>query len=182
MLIQIVSRTPLWVWGLLLVLISIGLSQLFTRTVSAKRITLMSAAMTALSLYGTLSAFGSMPHILLGWLAAAVAAAWLVLQRPLSAHTRYNTATRQFTVPGSWVPLVLIMGIFLTKYVVGVALSMQPALAQHTGFGLGFGSLYGAFSGAFIARAARLWRLALSHKGTHANAVHALQTRMRTDA
>lgn len=36
------------------------------------------------------------------------------------------------------------------------------ALLHETGVGLGFSALYGFFSGVFLARAARLWRLALA--------------------
>ena len=53
------------------------------------------------------------------------------------------------------------MGIFFTKYAVGVSIGMQPALAHDTSFALTVSTLYGAFSGIFMARTAKLWRLAL---------------------
>jgi hypothetical protein len=158
---QVIRHTPLWVWGLLLALVFLGVSQLFNRTVGLRRVTIMSLAMAGLSLYGTVSAFGSGSGVLLAWLAAAVGVAGLVLSRPLAPQTSYDPATRRFFLPGSWVPLVLMMGIFLTKYVVGVMLAMQPALAHQAGLALAVAALYGAFSGAFISRAARLLRLAL---------------------
>ena len=64
-------------------------------------------------------------------------------------------------MPGSWVPLTLIVGIFLTKYVVGVDLAMQLSLAQDSQYTLIVAAIYGTFSGIFMGRAARLWRLAL---------------------
>jgi hypothetical protein len=157
MLIQIISKTPLWVWLLLAALIAAGWSQTRTRTASLTRITVLPLAMTALSLFGTIGAFGSAPQNLVVWLLAGSVTAACVLLRPLPQGTRYQPSQRQFTVPGSWVPLALMMGIFLSKYVVGVATSIQPALAHHTGFSLTFCALYGAFSGIFLARAARLW-------------------------
>jgi len=84
-----------------------------------------------------------------------------VLQQPLPASTRYDRAAREFQVAGSAVPLVLMMGIFFTKYVVGVALAMHPELRQQAGFAVGVPMLYGAFSGIFAARAVRLWKLAI---------------------
>ena len=63
--------------------------------------------------------------------------------------------------PGSAVPLALMMGIFFTKYAVGVLLAMHPELRHQMGFALGISALYGGFSGIFAARALRLWTLAL---------------------
>lgn len=159
MLNQIFTHTPHWVWGLLIALLWLGLNQVTTRTVSLKRVTVMPLAMVGLSLYGTVSAFGAEPLVLLVWLACAGLLATLVMQRPLDPATRYDDWTERFTVPGSWVPLALILGIFVTKYFVGASTSMHPALVQDDIFRLGFTALYGAFSGIFLARAARLWRL-----------------------
>jgi hypothetical protein len=158
---QIIRNTPTWVWGLLLGLLSLGISQSFSRTVGLRRVTVMSLAMAGLSLFGTVSAFGSASQVLLTWLAAAIGVAAFVLSRPLAVSTTYDPATRRFYLPGSWVPLGLMMGIFFTKYVVGVTLAMQPALVHQSGPALAAAALYGAFSGAFVARAARLLRLAL---------------------
>jgi hypothetical protein len=164
MLTQIIVHTPLWVWGVLLALLALGLNQMFTRTVKLRRTTLLPLAMVALSLNGTVSAFGAAPQVLLAWLVAGALAGSLVLQRPLPPGTRFDPASRRFTVPGSVVPLVLIVGIFLVKYGMGATLAVQPALAHSADFRLAFGALYGAFSGVFAARGFRLWRLALRHE------------------
>lgn len=170
MLNQILTNTPRWVWALLVVLLWIGLSQRVTRTVSLKRITIMPLAMTGFSLYGTVTAFGAEQQVLLAWLGACALLAAMVLQQPLPPATRYDSWTGRFTLPGSWVPLLLILGIFITRYVVGAITAMQPALAHDEIFRIAFGALYGAFSGIFLARAARLWRLALhtDHPGIQA--------------
>jgi len=161
MLFQIVTRTPLWVWGLFALLLLLGLKQTRSSSMGLRRITIMPVAMMGLSLYGTVSAFGATPTVLLVWFSAAAVLVTLVLRQPLPADTRYDSDTRIFQVQGSWVPLALMMGIFATKYFVGVASAMHPELTRDTAFALGFSALYGAFSGVFAARAARLWRLAL---------------------
>jgi hypothetical protein len=125
-----------------------------------KRITLMPMVMIGLSLFGTMSVFGSDPKILLVWLCAGVLTSLLVLQKASTATTHYDATSKLFTLPGSWVPLALIIGIFITKYVVGIMTAMQPNLAHELSFSLSCATLYGAFSGIFLARAARLWRLA----------------------
>ena len=165
MFYQIITNTPLWVWGLFALLLWLGLKQALPGSIGLRRITITPIAMMGLSMYGTVSAFGATPTVLLVWCAAAAGLATLVLRQPLPTNTRYNAVTRIFQVQGSWVPLALMMGIFATKYFVGVASAMHPDLIRGTAFTLGFSALYGAFSGVFAARAARLWQLALRQTG-----------------
>jgi hypothetical protein len=159
MISQIITRTPIWVWALLALLIGLGYQQSKTRVLGLRRVMVIPAVLTLLSILGTVSAFGSSPQVLFTWLAAASLLAFVVLQLPLSAGHRFDPQTSKLHVLGSWVPLALMMGIFANKYVVGVALSMHPELAQNATFTLAFSALYGAFSGVFIGRAVRLWRL-----------------------
>lgn len=161
MVMQILSRTPLWVWGLLAALLVLGFSQTRSRQAALPRVVILPIAMTVLSVSGIVSAFGATPAVLGGWLAAALTVAALLLQRPVAAGTVYDAATRQFTLPGSWMPMLLILAIFVTRYAVGVATAIQPLLKLEPLFALGITTLYGVFSGLFAGRALRLVRLAL---------------------
>lgn len=161
MIAQILINTPLWVWGLLAGLLVLGFSQVRSRTVGLARIVILPLGLGAFSLYGTISAFGASPAVLGSWFATAIVLVLVVTQLPLPAGARYDSATRQFQLPGSWIPMVLIMAIFLTKYVVGVSLVMHPELKVHANFSLAIGTLYGVFSGIFAGRAIRLVLLAL---------------------
>ena len=161
LLTQILSHTPRWVFVLFALLVWLGAKQLLAGSVSLTRVTLLPVAMTGLSFYGMLSAFGDSPLALLGWAGAATVLLLTVQRWPLSAAARFDAATRTFHLPGCAVPLALFMGIFFTKYAVGVLLAMHPELARQAGFALGIGTLYGAFSGIFAARALRLWKLAI---------------------
>lgn len=161
---QIIRQTPYWVWGLLAVLVWLGCSQLYSRQVGLARAMAMPLAMTGFSVYGLASAFAGAGQGLLpvgAWLAAALAMAGVALWlQPTAAHgTLYEPASRSFHVPGSAMPLALILGIFLTKYFVGVELAMQPALARDGSFALQIAALYGAFNGLFAARSLRWWKL-----------------------
>lgn len=159
MLNQIVTHTPVWVWPLLLALLWLGLNQTVTRSLTLRRITIMPLVMTGLSLQGTVGAFGANPNVLLVWLVGAAVSATLMLPQPLPDQSRYDRWTQRITVPGSWAPLLLILGIFVTKYTVGAAMGLQPTLRGNAEFSLGVSAAYGAFSGVFLARSARLWRL-----------------------
>ena len=162
MFIQIITRTPIWVWAILGLLLWVGLQQSVPRSVSLRRITVLPLVMIGLSLAGMFTAFGAGGHALLAWGLAAVVAGAVVMSRSLPQATQYNSWTQQFQLPGSWTPLVLMMGIFITKYAVGVMLAMHPGLARDALFSQSVGALYGGFSGVFAGRAARLWRLASS--------------------
>jgi hypothetical protein len=160
MFIQIITHTPVWVWAILALLLWVGLKQTLPRRVSLRRITVLPLVMVGLSLAGTFTAFGSGINALLAWGAGAAITAAVVVRCNLPQATQYNTWTQHFEIPGSWTPLVLMMGIFITKYAAGVALAMQPDLASNPLFGQSVSALYGGFSGVFVARAAQLWRLA----------------------
>ena len=165
---SIVKNTPSWVFGLFAGLAALGLSQMRTREVGAARMALMPVAMTSLSLWGTLSAFGASPlfgYVLMAWAAGAALMFGLIAALAPQAGASYTAATRSFNVPGSLLPMLLILGIFFTKYIVGVELAMQPALAQDGQYSLVVGALYGLFGGTFAGRAARLWRLTLRPSG-----------------
>lgn len=158
----ILKNTPTWVWGLLAALTWLGLTQLRDRSAGMARVTVMPVAMTGFSVWGTFSAFGASPQfaaVLASWFGAAVVVAAIVAST--RAPATYDAGEGRFFLKGSWVPLALILGIFMTKYVVGVELAMQPQLARDGQFTLLVGTLYGFFNGLFAGRAIRLWRLAM---------------------
>lgn len=160
----VLAATPTWVWLLLAGLLSLGVSMLRSKTIGVLRAAIMPVAMTGLSLWGAISAFSHSAiyaYVLLAWAVAAVLLAAVVGRMTPPAGTAFNPQDRTFTVPGSWVPLVLIVGIFLVKYVVGVEVAMNPGLAQDSSYSLTYGVVYGAFSGIFTGRSIRLARLAL---------------------
>ena len=171
-IVSILRGTPSWAWGLLAALLALGISQLSDRQTALGKVVIMPVAMLGLSLYGMASAFGNSGHwgaVMLAWLLAAGGAVVLVLTLTPSNAARFDAATRSFMVPGSVVPLLLMLSIFMTKYIVGVELALQPAAVRDTALALPVGLLYGAFSGIFIARAARLLRLAFGKDRTGAS-------------
>lgn len=166
MLLHILLRTPLWVWALLALLLWLGWTQSRPRRTGLARSALMPVAMTGLSLYGLLSAFGAASHVLLAWCAMAAASAWAVSRSVPPAGARYLPEERRFAVPGSWMPMALTLAVFTLKYAMGVALVLHPGLAQTAGVATATSALYGLLSGLFAGRAVRLWKLALRPAGT----------------
>ncbi|MEZ5707283.1 MAG: 2TM domain-containing protein [Burkholderiaceae bacterium] len=91
--------------------------------------------------------------------AAAITAAALVWRSAPPAGSHFDATQRRFDLPGSAVPLLLILAIFLTKYGVAVELALQPQRLQDSHFVYGLAATYGAFNSILFARALRLWRL-----------------------
>jgi len=164
----VLRGTPPWVWALLAGLMWMGATQLRDRSASLARISVMPVAMIGLAIWGMASAFGSSPmfgYVMLMWMfVAAVAFAFVGTMRAPQG-TRYDHAARSFFLPGSWAPLALIAGVFVTRYLVNVDVAIQPVLARDGAYTLVVAAVYGMFSGVFLGRAARLWRLASERSG-----------------
>ena len=63
-------------------------------------------------------------------------------------------------MPGSWLPLALMVALFAVKYIANVSLALHPALARDAAFAAACGLAYGGFSGLFLARSLSLRALA----------------------
>ncbi|SDX83578.1 hypothetical protein SAMN04515617_107133 [Collimonas sp. OK242] len=164
MFAQIISHTPLWVWALLAFLIYRGVLASVDRELTLKKLSIIPLVMLALSWQGVSTVFGVTPLPMLCWLlAAALAAAlnWRLFRTDsVIAYPERGVLLQR----GSWLPLMLMMGVFLTKYTVGVTLATHPALAHDAVFTALVCALYGVFNGMFIGRLLRVVSLYHSAK------------------
>ena len=167
----VLKGTPTWVWGMLAGLMYLGYTQARDRTASLARIAVMPVVMTALSIWGMVAAFGHSPlfgWVMLTWMFTGAVMLALIGVRDAPKGTTYDPLSRTFFMRGSLVPMALILGIFLTKYIVAVDTAMDPGLARDGQYTLVVAGLYGLFSGIFSGRALRLMKLAfgLDSKGS----------------
>ena len=168
MFIGILQHTPVWVWGLFAALVALGLWQTRDREMTLIRVTVLPLALIALSLSGVFNAFGHLPIALGAWAAGVGAALALGRQFVAVRGARWSAEAGLLHVPGSWLPLVLIVGLFCIKYFAGASLALHPALATDNTFA-GLCSLaYGSFSGLFLARALSIRSLATRKTGLSA--------------
>ncbi len=169
-LITILSHTPSWVFIVFTLLLVLGVSQWHSGSRPFKRAVIVPLALAAWSLYNSVTGLGHAPLAFAAWAAAALVCGVLVMQIALPAATRYDPATQRFHQPGSPVPLILMMGIFVLRYGVGVTLAMHPDVVHQAIFAVGVGGASGAFSGIFASRALRLLRLTLQTNNAQAHA------------
>lgn len=156
--LQIVMHTPPWVFALLAGLIVFGLMQVRTRGVAMWLALLLPAAMLVLSLSGVVQYVGPSPTALAAWAVGIVAGTTLSLKAIGRNIAAYDAAKGRLTVAGSWVPLLVILGIFCVRYAMGVARAMNFEAVRDANVQLAVSFLLGAFSGYFLARGIRFWR------------------------
>lgn len=160
MFITIVQHTPVWVWGLLAALVALGLSQTRDRQMSPMQVTILPLVMIALSLSGVFSAFGHFPVALGGWAAGVGAALGFGRQFIVARGAVWSPRGATLHVPGSWLPLVLIVALFSLKYFAGASLALHPELATDAAFAGPMSLAYGSISGLLLARGLALRNLA----------------------
>ena len=135
------QHIPLWVFGLFIGLVALGLLQTRTRQVHKKQLLGAKVSLTVVTLISVLQLW------------------WSLSQSAAPAGASFNTATRRFTLPGSWWPLALFMAIFTCKFVVGMLSAVAPELIRSLPAAIGISALYGLLSGIVIARVWRLLKL-----------------------
>ena len=156
-MLGILTNTPLWVWGLLAALVALGAAQIPERRVSLSVVLVLPIAVVLVSAFALLAAFG--PEPMVGALTALSALAGLVVNKAWirsPREVRWDATARQFVVPGSWLPLVLILAIFACRFAVGVAKATNPGVAGTTEFLTAICVITGVCCGIFLSRAANV--------------------------
>jgi hypothetical protein len=156
LILQILYHTPIWVFVLFFVLLVFGLMQTRTRTVRRIPAFLLPAGMIALSLAGINSSFGLRPLALASWAIALAIAAVIGYALFRDKRVEYDATEKKFFVPGSWVPLAVIMAIFFAKYAYAVMHALSADVISTSSFVAVLSGVYGLLSGYFAARALNL--------------------------
>jgi hypothetical protein len=152
------ASLPLWPFLILAGLVMLGYRQSRDRVVLPGTLARVALVMLGLSLYGVTTAFG--PHMVpvLAWAAGFAAAVFL--GGPLLAPRGLAREGAAVRLPGSWVPLGLMLGIFMTKFGLGFAAGMGAHVLQQAWFAAVVSAMLGLFSGVFAARASAVHRFA----------------------
>jgi sterol desaturase/sphingolipid hydroxylase (fatty acid hydroxylase superfamily) len=151
---SIVSHTPAWVFVVFAVLIAIGARQMQPRIVSRRRLIVLPLVVAAYSLYGVLMASHGSPLALTMWLVAVLVAFLLTYMSAPSGAAPETASTVR--VPGSWVPMVVIVGLFTARYAYNVMLAMHPEVSHSVSFMTLFSAVFGFLGGLLLSRSVLL--------------------------
>lgn len=169
MILTILQHTPAWVWALLAGLLVLGGQQSRDRAVSPLRLVMLPLALMALGVSSLLGSLHLHPWSAALWLLAIGLAAWAGSRWLVPAGARWDAATQRLLVPGSLLPMALILVIFGFKYTLGVYGALAPAAVSAPGFVAGVAVCSGLFSGLLAGRTAGL----LGRTRPHTIAAHA---------
>lgn len=156
MIMTILLHTPAWVWLVLALLTALGARQARTHVLSPARVAVLPVLVIALSLVGVVRGYAVPAVAVVSWCAGFGAMIYLAGRRLAARGAHLEAATGRYVVPGSILPLLVLLTLFTAKYVSGVAVAMNPALAASAGFVATLSTVYGACSAVFYARARSL--------------------------
>lgn len=152
------AHIPPFVFAIFLGLLLLGWVQSRSRLVRPLRLVVVAVAMVGLSVDGVVVAFGPQALALVAWaLGLVVAVVWGGRWWGPQGLEHRGSAV---LVPGSWVPMALMMGIFVTKFALGTATALHWPGVQLPWLVSAISLVLGLFSGGFVARALAVRRLA----------------------
>ena len=153
---QIFKGTPIWAWAILVALILLGVKQLRPRVVTRYSVLIA----PVIFLFIGLLAAGRGPLGFSAWALTLLATSALTffIWQP-TAGARYDASSDRLHLPGSALPMLLMLSIFLLNYVINVALAIKPALRIEMMWQVGPAIILGVLSGVFIGRALTLFRI-----------------------
>lgn len=126
MLVQILVHTPGYVWVLLGALILLGIWQARGRQVTPARLFALPLVLLGLGLWSLLGGFADQPWLGLVWLGTLALSVAIFRRLPVRAGAQWLPARGHLYLPGSWLPMVLILAIFSVRYVLGAGTALHP--------------------------------------------------------
>jgi len=144
-MLDLIKGTPIWVWFLLLFLIYMGSKSFFDRTIEVKKlliIPIVFLVMTAAHIKDPLS-YGI--FLILG----AIVGFFSCFRYKI----RVDREHKLLSIPGSPLPLILIILVFVKNYFYGYEHAVHPEMFKNIMFLAISYIVSGVFSGIFIGRA-----------------------------
>jgi hypothetical protein len=154
--VRILANTPIWVFALLAYLIWQGCQSLRSRTQPIWRMLIVPLVFFLMGLSRLVTARDNGLEPLLAWFVAALLFASLALYRGGPLLLAVDRKSGQVTRPGSVIPLVRNITVFVLQYAVAVATAMK--LEPHAAVAIIGHAASGASAGYFSSWAAVLLR------------------------
>lgn len=151
---QIITQTPVWVWGLLAALLLLGIRSMRRREVPV--VVIYMTPLLGLLSVRALMALGAWPYVWGVFALAWGAGVWI--GRGLEPRWILGKSGGRVRRAGEALTLVQVLVLFALNYVRNVLEAVAPAMVDGQAFGAWFAILAGVTAGVFAGRALAVWR------------------------
>lgn len=127
-MLQIISKIPVFVWPLFAILLLVGLKSRKTRTVPIAVLLLIPSIFFCWSLFSFFGKYVTHPLAILFWLLCLGVGFFIGFLHMQGLKLQFDKQKKKIEMPGSWIPLMLSMSIFTSKFSIGMMSSMMPHL------------------------------------------------------
>lgn len=125
-MLQIITKVPFFVWPLFAVLLLGGLKARKTSAVPLTILLLIPAIFFGWSLFSFFGKYATDPLAILFWLFCLGLGCSIGFSHMQRQELQFDKKAKKVELPGSWIPLMLSMSIFTSKFSVGMMSSMIP--------------------------------------------------------
>ena len=147
MLLEIIKGTPFWVYILLALLIYKGSMAIKGKMMNLKKLFIMPVVFVFLM--G--QKMSANPTAYLCFLVVGCFVGWLIYK---NVRIKADKIKKLIFVPGSYIPLIIIIIAFFKGYYIGYETAVHPELVKTFWFAFRVAAVSGIFSGLFIGRTA----------------------------
>jgi hypothetical protein len=157
-IVQTILNTPPWVWVLLAFLLFLGIRALRPSTAPLWRIAILPTVFCVWGLYGLFNLHSLTAERILPWVGAIAVGIIAGMRIAALQPIRADKTRGLVRAPGGPLTLILILGVFASKYVFGVLHAIRPDLFAQPQFWLAELLLSGVLTAMFAGRFIGLWR------------------------
>jgi len=127
-MLQIITKIPVFVWPLFAVLLLGGLKARKTSAVPIVVLLLIPSIFFGWSLFSFFGKYATNPSAILFWLLCLGVGFFIGFLHMQKLKLQFDGQKKKVEMPGSWIPLMLSMSIFTSKFSIGMMSSMMPHL------------------------------------------------------
>ena len=126
-MLEMIHKIPVFVWPLFAILLVGGLKARKTSTMPLAVLLLIPSLFFGWSVFSFFGRY-SEPLIIFLWLLCLGAGFWIGYSHMQRLKLQFDKNKKRVEMPGSWIPLMLSMSIFFSKFSIGMMRSGLPQL------------------------------------------------------
>lgn len=127
-MLQILTKIPVFVWPLFVILLLSGLRARKANAVPVAVLLLIPSIFFCWSFFSFFGKYATNPLTILFWLLCLGVGFFIGFYHMQRLKLQFHQKSKKVEMPGSWIPLMLSMSIFTSKFSIGMMSSMMPYL------------------------------------------------------